>query len=608
MFPRHKTPPDDPATLTHEDITARQVAFDRRRRRRALLAVVASVALVAAVAFGVKPALHAAKAWQARRLSAEARRLMDQEKWLDARGKVQDAYALSSQEPEAVRTTADFLDRVNQPRQALAFWKQLDDLHALTPADQLGYAAAELNAGDPDAAAARLALAWPAGTPGSPAAWQLAMQLATRRDHAAEAADLARRILADPAAPVRTRFNAAATLLATTSGVAQRPGWQAFKDLAAEGKSPESLEALMTLARVAAAAGQPGTPTVDVGLPTLAECIQRIEKHPLAKARQQLFVLDLRIAQDPARRAELIQGAIDRYKSTRDDADLAALAAWLYGKGEYERALALLPLERAATDRTLFFQRLDNLGALGRWKEIRTVIQGQKFPIDPMTAQMYLARCAMQLNEPDVRDACWDAAFTAAKNDPAKLVTLGQYAAKNGASAVAGRALRAAVAAAPDAREANEAWFQWLDDAGQTRELHDALRAYAPRDPRNSAIRNDLAYLDALLDTDAASVRAARDTARELLRAEPGSLPHRVTLALAELREGNALGALDAFRGAVLPPPADMQPRQRAVYAAVLWQTSYERQASEIKALIAPGQLLPEERELIQPIADKPAP
>ena len=34
-----------------------------------------------------------------------------------------------------------------------------------------------------------------------------------------------------------------------------------------------------------------------------------------------------------------------------------------------------------------------------------------------MIAQMYLARCAAQLGEPDVRDTCWEAALTAARKE-----------------------------------------------------------------------------------------------------------------------------------------------------------------------------------------------
>ena len=116
-------------------------------------------------------------------------------------------------------------------------------------------------------------------------------------------------------------------------------------------------------------------------------------------------------------------------------------------------------------------------------------------------------------------------------------------------------------------------------------------------------MRNDIAYFDALLNVD---VPAARDTARQLVQAEPSSLPHRTTLALAELRLGNGLAAMDVFRGVKLPPPNAMQPRQQAVFAAALWKTSFDREAREVVRVIVPERLLPEERELIRPVSESP--
>ena len=604
VLPLRQPPASDPSLLSHEDILAREKAAVRRQRGRWVWWTVAALALALGIGFGSRPLLHGVKAWQARRLAAEARRLMDEGKWLDARTKISDASAIWQNEPEAMRVSAQFLARVGYPRQALPIWKRLEEFTTLTPDDQRDFAAAELAAGNTDAAAARLLRAWPAGSAGTRADWQLGTQLALRREDMATAAALARRILADPPAPERARFTAAGVLLSTDgSAEAQTLGWQAITAVAAGGKSPESLDALMALAR--GVATTPAGAAGPAGLPPVADLIARIEAHPLAKIQHRLVALDLRAAQEPARRGELVQSVVDRYGGSHDDAELAVLTAWLYGKGEFDKLLAILTPERASSDRALFLQRLDTLGALARWKDIRAAIQEKKFPLEPMLAQMYLARCAEQLGEPAVRDACWEAAFDAAGTDAAKLLQVGQYAQKNGALDTAGKSLRAAVAAAPDSREANEALFRLLESTGQTRELHDALIAFVPHAPQDRALRNDIAYFDALLDVN---VAAARDAARELLQAEPASLPHRTTLALAELRLNDGLGALDVFRGIRLPGPAALPTRPRAVYAAVLWKTSYEHEAREMVRGLASGQLLPEERELIRPILEAPVP
>ena len=290
---------------------------------------------------------------------------------------------------------------------------------------------------------------------------------------------------------------------------------------------------------------------------------------------------------------------VDRFGAVKEEADLTALAAWLYGKGEYDRVLTLLPLARATTDRALYLQYLDTLAATGRWTEIRALIQAQKFPLDALTSQMFLARCASQLGEPEVRDARWQAAVDAAGKDPGKLLAVGQYAAKNGAVNIAAAAFRAAVRAAPDARPAHDELVRLLESMGNTSELREAVTSMSTHWPRDPAVRNDLAYLDALQNEN---VPAARDVARELERTEPASLARRVTLALAELRLHHALAALDAFSGFDFARSAALQPRQGAVYAAVLWETSYTKEARAVMKTIPTDRLLPEERELIRPV------
>ena len=224
--------------------------------------------------------------------------------------------------------------------------------------------------------------------------------------------------------------------------------------VAAGGATPESLAALVLLAQQRA--GPPANqPAIDVA-PLLPDLIASIEAHPLAKTMHHLLVADLLMAQEPAKRAELIQAAIDRYGKSKDEGELTALAAWLYGKGEFDKVLTVLPLTRAVTDRALYLQYLDTLAALGRWTEIRGLIQARKSPLDPMISQMFLARCASQLGETEVRDARWQAALDAAGTDPNKLLAVGQYAEKNGVVNTAAAAFRAAVQAAPDGRAGYE--------------------------------------------------------------------------------------------------------------------------------------------------------
>ena len=94
-----QTPFNDPALLTHEDILALEQTQARRRRWRRWLAVVLGAASLAVAGFGALPALHAVKAWQARRLAAQAWQFIDKEQWQEARKVISDADAIWKNEP-----------------------------------------------------------------------------------------------------------------------------------------------------------------------------------------------------------------------------------------------------------------------------------------------------------------------------------------------------------------------------------------------------------------------------------------------------------------------------------------------------------------------------
>src|SRR5205807_9361167 len=123
-----------------------------------------------------------------------------------------------------------------------------------------------------------------------------------------------------------------------------------------------------------------------------------------------------------------------------DAASLVALATWLDGKGEYQRQLDTIPLERALQSRDLFLQHLDALGALDRWSEIKQLLESEHFPLDQVVQRMYIARCNARLGEKPASDDNWKRALEAAGRDSGKLLTLAEYRDKNGATDIAGAA------------------------------------------------------------------------------------------------------------------------------------------------------------------------
>lgn len=579
------------------DLSTPEEIARRRRRKRVALWLVLLALLGVGASLGGRPAYRAIRDWQARRVAGEAQRDMDAGRWNEAMGKVQDSLALARVDPEVMRTAAVFLTRTGHGREALGFWKEAEKKRALTVDDQRDYSADLLAVDEVDAAAAKLRALWPAGAAGTPADWRLGLQLALRQRQNAEAVALATRLVNAPNSSEQQRFDAAQVLVAATATETQKAGWETVRSLA-RGRALVSLEALLLLARQeagAAAAAQKDKGAPDETVPA-QELADRIENHPLAKTAQKLLAFDLRLTAEPGRHDELVKAAVERF-ARGDDETLASLGAWLYAQGEYQRALELITPERATASRALYLQYLDTLGALGRWQDIKNAIEGQRFTLDPILEQMYLARCLGQLGQAEGSALHWNSAVQEAGTNTDKLLTVGRYAQRNGALAPAEAAFRAATKAAPDSRPAQEALLGLLETQGRTEAARETLLAMLKVWPGDASVRNDVAYLGVLLNQD---VTANRNVARDLVRAEPSSLPHRVTLALAELRLGHALTALDAFGKAPLAVIAT-QGRYLAVYVAALRAVgSYDEEVKAALQALDPTRLLPEERELIK--------
>ena len=368
-----------------------------------------------------------------------------------------------------------------------------------------------------------------------------------------------------------------------------------------EGKDEAALDALVLLAqRTLAAKGSGAADSPDKqdeSAPVApGELIRAIESHPLAKVPQKLLVVDLKIQQSPDDKASLIAAAIAQWKESETDS-LAILARWLNGKGEYQRVLDEIPLEKALVSRELFLQHVDALGALGRWDEISRLLQSERFPLDPVVQKMYLARCNAQLGEKTAAENNWARALETAGSDLQKLLPLADYAEKNGAVATAAAAYDAAVATAPRLRPAQQARLRLAQATKDTRRLHAILSEMLKLWPDDTAIQNDEAYLRLLLlpnDSTSAELVAIEHLAEDLVKREPTSLPHRTLLALALLKQQRPVAALEIYANVETTPGA-LSPSALAVHAAVLAANDRRDDARQEIQQAPPDTLLPEE-------------
>ncbi|HZE12306.1 MAG TPA: hypothetical protein VE086_00980 [Chthoniobacterales bacterium] len=613
-------------------LTAAEVE-DRARKRRRLLIIGGSIAaLMVIVAFAAKPSMRAIKGFQARRHATRAFELMEKEKWSEARSEALAAYQLRPSEPEALRAVARYLTRTRQ-QQALDFWKNLRAVSQLSREDLRDEATIAMLSGEAERATQAVNdLLANNGREAIPRDWLIAAQLAAQKGATAEAIRDLQKIFENKTATEREQLQAALLELqvsnsgdAETDRRTQADAWSRVVTLS-EGKTETALDALIILARralatrggtssVSSAADSDATadvPPTTTPLPMeVPKLIAAIEHHPLAKAPHKLIALDLQMHENPSEKEACIARAIEEWKGS-DAASLTALAAWLNGHGEFQRELDTIPLEKSLADRDLFLQHLDALGALGRWDDIRKLLEAERFPIDSVIQRMYLARTNAQLGQKAAAENNWQRALESAGNDLGKLMTLANYAEKNDAMEIAGAAYEAAAAIAPKLRAVQQGRLRLAQAGRDTKKIHAILAEMLAIWPNDTAIQNDEAYTRLLLLGGTASVPSTSnrdDTevvppeelitieqlAEKLVQREPTSLPHRTLLALARLKQHRPVAALDAYAN-VQAAPNSLTPSALAVHAAVLFANGQRDDALKEIAQVPIDRLLPEEQ------------
>ncbi|PYL97697.1 MAG: hypothetical protein DMF18_01830 [Verrucomicrobia bacterium] len=637
-------------------MTAEEIRLKRSKRRRVIIIAIAIVVVLVTGFFTARPALNAVKAWQARRHAAKAFAYIDNTNWLGARKEASAAYQLRPTEPQSVRAIARFLSRTRQP-DALEFWQQLEKLTPLTREDRQDEAAIAIVSGETSRAEIAVqALLESKGA--DPAGWLLAAQLAIQKGAADDAMSALGKVFNDTNATEQQQLQAALLELALASGseaidARATDAWSRIEKIS-RGKSAAALDALVLLARRAlsgqkSASGSASSseePTARREEPTarreasgqppdrrglhpggmsVVDLQHALEAHPLAKALQKLIALDLVEHVDASRRDELIAQGIAQLKNG-DANDLFALATWLNSKKEFEKTVEAIPLEKALLGRELFLQYLDALGGLERWGEIKQLLEGDRYPLDPVVQGMYLARCSAQLGEKAAAENNWQRALEAAAGDPGKLITLGDYAEKNGIVDVAQSAFDNAAIQSPKLRLAQQGRLRLVQRSGDAKKIHVVLADMLKIWPNDDAVQNDEGYTRLLLlgsssergarsdqqgessellapssdlQTPSSELQALSALAEKLVERNPRSLPHRTFLALARLKQNRAADALSVYENITVARGA-LTPSALAVHAAVLAANGKTEEAKSEVEQIKIDNLLPEERVLVE--------
>jgi alkylhydroperoxidase family enzyme len=303
----------------------------------------------------------------------------------------------------------------------------------------------------------------------------------------------------------------------------------------------------------------------------------------------------MEITLHPELRTQLIDAAVARY-SDADPAAKRSFGVWLNGRGEYERTIAFLPIEEAFKRKDHLLVCLDAMAALKRWGEIERILEIKGVPLNDAYREVFLARSALELGSATGAEMHWKLARLAAEPSPEQLIFVGSYAEKIGQLGEAELAYRKLATSATTARPAYEALLRIAERKGSSALRREILTAMHERWPKDTAVSNDLAYVNLLAGLE---INESLEVARKLVEQSPGSLAHRTTLALAACRKGDPASALSVYKGLDIPWER-VGPGQRAVYAAVLGLNGKTAEARAEADAIRLESLRAEERELIK--------
>ena len=325
--------------------------------------------------------------------------------------------------------------------------------------------------------------------------------------------------------------------------------------------------------------------------------VAALRAHPEANDEQKLAAASAEIQLDPAKYAEIVRRTVEEYRSGPVETR-AQLARWLNQNREYDSVLDVVTAEEATTRSDLFLIRLDAMAGRGDWPAIGELLKGESLPLQSAVVLLYRGRAARETGDVEASASFYRRAVIEAARTPDVMWYVINYLQRVGEDNVLEQELARLTENPATARQAFQALVpivQKRQDAEELYQLYERMMRLLPADP---VVQNDHRYFAALTGR-----RADVSGARELVEQQPRMLAYRITLALAHLKNGQPEAAMKVFDGITLDP-AQIQPYQRAVLAAVLAANNREEEARQL-ARSVPGDIVTvQEIALIDPWRD----
>ena len=573
MNPHPNEPVPDEDELSAEEL--RQL----RRKRLVRRLLVFGLPAAATAAVGIAIAVPRFKDWRALQFAQRAQQLTAEGKLQEAFNNASSAMQMRPGLPEVQRTYARVLFAANEPA-GLQIMQQLTDAGAATAQDRLELAEAALRFGDVPLAEKEAFQLLQQGQ-STPQALHVLARVRLAQQRVPDAVQALQESLEAGGGP-EPAILLAQLLIAENNAEALRSAVGLLRPISRQ-PDKHGLEALLVLMASPALNSEEG-----------ASWIKALLAHPLASDQQKLAAAGAEIRLEPSSRREIVAKTVDKYREGSVQ-QRAELCRWLNQNGEYESVLEVISAQEAATRSDLFLVRLDAMAGMGDWKTIAELLGGESVPLQTPIALLYRGRAARELGKPEESVKFYRRAIVEAAPTSDILWYAINYLQRAGENQVLEQELEKLTRNPASARQAFAALVplvQKRQDAEELYLLYDRMLKKLPADP---VVQNDHRYFAAITGR-----RADAGGARELVAKEPRLLAYRVTLALTHLKNGQPQAALQVFDGVTLDP-AQIQPYQRAILAAVLGANGREAEARQLARSVPGDVITVQEMELITP-------
>jgi len=343
--------------------------------------------------------------------------------------------------------------------------------------------------------------------------------------------------------------------------------------------SPLGLWALGELARIAA--------NKDV-----EPAIKEMMAHPMATRDTMLVAYQIR-RQKLNTPYDEIRREVSRKYNVADTAERRELASYYRTLGDYEGILEMISPKMAVAARDDLMLYLDALAGSGKWIALLEILNIDKLPIEDYWREIFRARTYAALKRTNESQIAWRKALVLAGNNPKMLGEVSQYLVALGAVKEVDEVMpRLIDNSGPLERVMYyQQWLQLVVANKDTVRAQNILEKMSVEYPKNLAVRNDYIYYSVLLKKPGEWVPKAY----ELATNSPGIVAHRMTLALALYRAGQAPRAYEVVNTTRVTNWAPMPVGWQLVRAAVLMAAG-----QAVPEVANAQQALPEERALVE--------